>query len=386
MTAVCALYQSSLMRAVAFAAVLVLAVSCPGETGGAQAGSACPAGGSETACEEPSTGEEPAAYEAPSADEDLSPDEEPPQETAKIAKIAKIEVAGRAEVKGAVIKLGDIAGISCPPGGEDTAARLRDIEVGRSPFPGRERTLSLAVVRIRLRQAGFDPGDMVITGPTTIVVRTRPVVVTVDAIAAAVRDYVNAKMPWGAREAEVAVLLEPDDQALVPEGEVSFEVEALPSTKFIGSTSVRVTILVDGEAYSAFPVRVRVDVAKGVVVAARTIQRHETIKPSDVRLETRDLAHIPEGVAFDLDAVVGMRASHTIPAGRVVAKSSVEPRPLVRKGDVVTIEALLAGVTVAGPGEALEDGCEGARIRVRNSASGAIIRARVVSAGVVRAI
>lgn len=367
----------ALRKAVALAAALVLVASYLGEAGERQADPACPGGHPVAAGQEPSVA-------ATSADRTAT--QATGTATTERAKIAKIEIASPVEVRRAVIRLGDIASISCPPGEEDAAARLRGIEIGRSPFPGQERTLSLAIVRIRLRQAGFDPGDMVITGPTTIVVRTRAAAVTADAIAAAVQDYLKAKMPWGERDAEVAVLLEPNEQVLVPEGEVSLEVESLPTTRFIGSTSVRVTVLVDGEAYRAFPVRVRVDVAKGVVVAARTIQRHETIRPSDVRLETRDLARVPEDVAFDLATVVGMRASHTIPAGRVVARSSVEPPPLVRKGDAVTIEAFLAGVTVTSPGEALEDGCEGARIRVRNTASGTIIRAKVISARVVRAI
>ncbi|MGE5572357.1 MAG: flagellar basal body P-ring formation chaperone FlgA [Bacteroidota bacterium] len=307
---------------------------------------------------------------------------------AQTTERVRIEISSPAEVRRAVIRLGDIARIGGEAAGcaGDVAARLRDIEIGQAPLPGQERTLSLAIVRVRLRQAGFDPDDMVITSPTTIVVRTRAATVAADVIAAAVRNFIEAKMPWGKREAEVAVLLGTNEDVLVPEGDVSLEVEALPTTRFIGNTSVKVTVLVDGAPYRVFPVRLRVDVAKAVVVAARTIQRHETIASSDVRIETRDLARMPQDVAFDLAAVVGMRASHTIPAGRPVAGSSVEPLPVVRRGELVTIEAVLAGVVVASPGEALEDGCEGARIRVRNVASGTIIRAVVISSKVVRAI
>ncbi len=301
-----------------------------------------------------------------------------------VAGPVRIEIGSPVDVRSAVVRLGDIARISGAPG--NVAGRLSGLEIGMAPLPGKERTLSLAIVRVRLRQAGFDPDDMVIVSPTTIVVRARATRVPAGAIAAAVRDYMKVKMPWGERDAEVAVLLEPGDEVLAPEGEVSIKVEALPTTRFIGSTSVRVTVLVDKKAYRAFPVRVRVDVAKALVVAARTIEKHEMIMPSDVRLETRDLARVPEDVAFDPAAVVGMRASHTIPAGRPVARSSVEPPPIVRKGDAVTIEAVLAGVVVRSPGEALEDGCEGARIRVRNTSSGAIIRAKVVSAKVVQAV
>lgn len=295
----------------------------------------------------------------------------------------RIEIKSPAEVRSAVVKLGDIAVLGGPS--RELVEKLSRLEIGNAPLPGQERTLSLAIIRVRLRQAGFDPNSMLISSPTTIVVKTKASVAPQDAIAGAVRDYVRAKMPWDERDAEIRVFLAPGE-VLVPDGAVSYEVDALPTTRFIGSTSVKVTVLVNGEPCKTFPVRVRIDVARGVLVAARTIQQHEAILPSDLRVEVRDLASVPNDVALEPAQVVGMRASHTIQAGRPVALSAVEPQPVVRKGNPVTIQALLGGVAVTSPGEALEDGCEGARIRVRNKASGAIIKAKVIDADTVRAI
>lgn len=295
----------------------------------------------------------------------------------------RIEIKSPVEVRSAVVKLGDIAMLGGPS--QEIVEKLSGLEIGNAPLPGQERTLSLAIIRVRLRQAGFDPDGILISSPTTIVVKTKASVALKDAIVGAVCDYVRAKMPWDERDAEIRVSLAPGE-VLVPDGTVAYEVDPLPTTRFIGSTSVKVTVLVDGRPCKALAVRVRIDVARGVLVAARTIQRYDVILPSDLRVEVRDLSGVPEDVALEPAQVVGMRASHTIQAGRPVALSAVEPQPVVRKGNPVIIQALLGGVAVTSPGEALEDGCEGARIRVRNKASGKVVKAKVIDADTVRAI
>ncbi len=295
---------------------------------------------------------------------------------------ATIEIVSPCEVSKPIIRLGDIALLGGLEDGD--LARLAELEMGNAPLPGQERTLSLAIVRVRLRQAGFDPGQMRISSPTTILVRSKAAPASQDDMVAAVRDFVRARMPWDERDAEIRVLLSPGE-ILVPVGAVSYEVEALPTTRFIGTTSVRLTVLVDGQPCKTLMVRTRIDVARGVVVAARPIGRHEEILESYLRVEVRDLTTVPADVALWPSQVVGMRATHTIQVGRPVALSAVEPEPVVQRGDPVVIQALMGGVVVTSSGEALEDGCEGARIRVRNKASGAIVRATVVGPDTVRA-
>ncbi|WP_043820048.1 flagellar basal body P-ring formation chaperone FlgA, partial [Rubrivivax gelatinosus] len=58
----------------------------------------------------------------------------------------------------------------------------------------------------------------------------------------------------------------------------------------------------------------------------------------------------------------------------------VEPL-LVRRGDSVQIRARRESVEVVVPGQALDAGRRGETIRVRNTANGSVIRARVVETG-----
>lgn len=296
---------------------------------------------------------------------------------------AQISIKSPLEIGNAVISLGDIATFSGMS--EDVRESLSAIEVGKAPPPGQTRTLSLAIVKIRLRQAGYDPDNIAISGPVTIVVSTRPAVVTSDEIARAVEDYIKADMPWNPLDVRISVT-PGQDRILVPDGDIQIKVEPLSTTKFLGATGVKAQILVNGEVSRTLNVRVRLDVAKEVVVATRTIGRHEIISRDDLALQVCDLANIPSDVVFDPSLVGGMMAKHTIQTGRPVAFSSIQCPPVVLRGDPVTLEAMSGGVIVAIPGEALESGSVGDRIRVRNTSSGAVVSAKVIDSQRVQGI
>lgn len=296
---------------------------------------------------------------------------------------ACVTINSPAEIRKPVITLGDIATFSGMS--QDVAASLRDIEIGKAPSPGQARTLSLAIVRVRLKQAGYDPDNITISGPVTITVSTRPAVVSCDEVILAVEEYFRANMPWKPQDTRISVT-PVEDRILVPDGDIQIEVEALSTTRFLGTTAVKVQILVDGKVSKAFHVRVRVDVAKEVVVATRTVRRHEIISPADLTLAVCDLADVPSDVAFDPLLIAGKMAKHTLQPGKPITFSYIQGAPVVLKGDLVTLEAMAGGVIVVIPGEALEAGSVGDFIRVKNTSSGTIVRAKVIDAGRVQGI
>lgn len=296
---------------------------------------------------------------------------------------AQISITSPLEVGKSVISLGDIAtfrGMS-----EDVIESLSAIEVGKAPPPGQTRTLSLAIVKIRLRQKGYDPDSITISGPVTIVVSTRPAVMNYDEIIRAVEDYVKANMPWDPTDVRISVA-PGQDRILVPDGDIQVQVEPSSTTKFLGTTNVKAQIVVNGKVSRILHVRVRLDVTKEVVVATRTIRRNEIISPDDLTLRVHDLANVPPDVVFDPLLVDGMMAKHTIQAGKPVTFSSIQCLPVISRGDLVTLEAMSGGVIVAIPGEALESGSVGDRIRVRNTSSGAVVSAKVIDSQRVQGI
>ena len=288
---------------------------------------------------------------------------------------ACIAIDSSLKTKKSIITLGDIAVFSGMP--EEMVKELSGIEIGKAPSPGSTRTLSLAIVRVRLRQAGYDPDDIEISGPVTIMVSTQSTEVTSGDIETSVKNYIKENMPWDLDEIEISV--NPiADKILVPDGDIEIKVEALPSTKFLGTTSLKAQILADGEVSKTYNVRLRIDVVKEVVVATRTIQRHEIISEDDLSLEARDLSGIRSDVVFDPLLAVGMMAKNTIQFGKAIAFSNIQYPPDVTRGDLVTLEAKVGGVVVKTPGEILETGAVGDFVRVKNLSSGVIVRAKVI--------
>lgn len=119
-----------------------------------------------------------------------------------------------------------------------------------------------------------------------------------------------------------------------------------------------------------------------VLVAAVALAPGRPIGEDAVQLERRDISNAPEALS-QLDAVLGLSPRGSVRAGQLLLKRQLQETVLVRRGQKLQIRARGGGIEVSAPGEALESGARDAHIRVRNLASGRVIGARVVAAGLV---
>lgn len=119
------------------------------------------------------------------------------------------------------------------------------------------------------------------------------------------------------------------------------------------------------------------------VHAEGIIDRGQTIRDSDVRLERINIAKARRGYYNRLDEVVGMAAKRRIRAGQTITPALLEQAMAVKRGEPVKIIASHDGIEASTSGEALGDGQPGDVIRVRNVGSGKVIDAKVIEAGVV---
>jgi flagella basal body P-ring formation protein FlgA len=121
---------------------------------------------------------------------------------------------------------------------------------------------------------------------------------------------------------------------------------------------------------------VRATVSALVVVAARDVPANRPLESEDLAIERRKLVDLNGVVTIPEDAVA-QSSSRALRAGWLSAPV------LVRRGDNVTIRARSAGIEVSAAGEALEAGRQRQIVRVRNSTTGKVIRARVLEEGLV---
>jgi flagella basal body P-ring formation protein FlgA len=76
-------------------------------------------------------------------------------------------------------------------------------------------------------------------------------------------------------------------------------------------------------------------------------------------------------------ALVGMRARFTIPAGAVICAESIEQRPAVGRGEQITVVSTAGAVSITGRAVAQEDGSIGEVLRVKNPSTGEVYTAAV---------
>jgi flagellar basal body P-ring formation protein FlgA len=74
---------------------------------------------------------------------------------------------------------------------------------------------------------------------------------------------------------------------------------------------------------------------------------------------------------------VGLAPRLALPPGQPIVRAVLQVVPLVRKGDPVRLDLDITGLSLTAMGVALEPAAEGAELRVRNPASGAVVQAVV---------
>lgn len=129
----------------------------------------------------------------------------------------------------------------------------------------------------------------------------------------------------------------------------------------------------------------RAEISAEVLVAATALPAGRSIGTADLALERRDLATIPDALS-QATAVIGMASRRSLRPGQVIQQAMLVSPVLVRRGDHVRIVARSGPVEVTTGGEALEAGRIDDAIRVRNTATGKVIHARVAADGTVEPV
>ncbi|MET3131987.1 flagella basal body P-ring formation protein FlgA [Oxalobacteraceae bacterium GrIS 1.11] len=130
---------------------------------------------------------------------------------------------------------------------------------------------------------------------------------------------------------------------------------------------------------------VRATTSAMVAVSAAPVAAGLALTAQDMALERRDISAVDDSIG-DMRAVLGMASRRALRAGELLHRKQLAPPPLVRRGDLVRIVARREQVEVSMAGEALDEGAQDAVVRVRNSTSGTVIRARVRTAGTVEPV
>ena len=138
------------------------------------------------------------------------------------------------------------------------------------------------------------------------------------------------------------------------------------SGRSLGMVNLEVTVLRDGNTVQTVPMVVSVSFAAPVVVARRSINAEATIQPDDVQLVEMTFTQFTQAGVSDPARVVGQRARRFIGAGETIQPTQLEAVPLVHRGQIVDVTAVVGGVRIVSSAKALQSGAYGERIELRS--------------------
>lgn len=297
-----------------------------------------------------------------------------------------IRVWPTATVRGDAVTLGDIAELK---GFEsDTEARLSAIVVQAAPHAGGQVLVLLSDIRGALGDAGANLATTRVFGASRCKVsRPRPCVqkcvepaplqapapkivtpekpiVQAGTLEASLRRFIAARA--ADRDAQLEIRFSPANRSTLELASPEYTFEIHPrGDSALGLLSFEVDLVRGGQFERTVPVVAEVTMTKEVVVARRAINRGQTIEGRDLKLEERRFSKLQDIGMTDLAGAIGRRAKAFLQEGTMLAARQVEEKPIVDRGDRVTIWSRRGPLVIKTTGHAQQDGRLGDVISVR---------------------
>ncbi|HHJ12826.1 MAG TPA: flagellar basal body P-ring formation protein FlgA [Gammaproteobacteria bacterium] len=202
------------------------------------------------------------------------------------------------------------------------------------------------------------------------------------AILAAARDHLQARSAaqfTGRTELRLGAL---DPRLRLKACTGPLETFTPPGARPMGNTTVGVRC--PGPDGWSLYLSARIDVYGPVLVLRQPLARGSVVREADLDLVEHNLAELPYGYYTDPGAVTGMVTRRAVNAASVLNPQVLQAPRLVKRGQDVVLVAETGGLSIRSAGQALSDGRDGDRVRVRATGSGRIIDGIVVSAGVIK--
>lgn len=200
-----------------------------------------------------------------------------------------------------------------------------------------------------------------------------------ESIAEAVKAYIaqNINLP-GEYEASLIPL---DERLSLPQCAEALDVFTTTDLIKAGRTTIGVRCN-SGKKWSIFTSAV-IKTYQMVVVLAQPIQRGGIITRPHLTIEKREVTHLREDFATQIEQIENKQATRQLDAGTIISLKTLAEPKLIKRGDNVVISTTKADFSIRMSGVAMMDGTQGQLIKVKNQNSGRIINATVIEPGLV---
>ncbi len=127
----------------------------------------------------------------------------------------------------------------------------------------------------------------------------------------------------------------------------------------------------------------RIMEAMTIAVPARPIQAGERIQPRDLKQVRIRLDQLGRTAATQAESIIGKIARRMLPPDQPIRVADIEMPILVRRNGLVTVNVVSGRLVISMQAKALDDGADGATVRVQNPRGNKIFEGIVTGPGMV---
>lgn len=258
---------------------------------------------------------------------------------------------------------------------------FRSIQLGQSPPVGSEKTVRTdnlgPYLRKVLASLGVDPEQVFLSVPERITLRRKAAAVNTALIEDLYRAYIRDHAPWNPSEMDIRDIVI-SGLAAVPEGEVTYQIEAPPESSFLGVVPLTIHCFVEGRKVRSLRVAGKVTVRRVVLHATQNLRRDTVLDSEHLEFREIILTDAAKTYATRMEDLVGKRLTRPVNARQPIETTFVDKPLCITSGKPVTILYQEGSLKLTARGESKESGAEGDWIRVVNVASQKTLKARVV--------
>jgi len=315
-----------------------------------------------------------------------------------------VRLWSQSDVTDPQVKLLSIASVT---GDETVRERVKNLDLSTDLPAGRKIVYRAHEIVARLGDAGFDVSRITLTGAASCVVNYAPAPaadthndpsnasgLNVDKasrlsapanLETSIREMIcrNLQLRGLPKDNQVKISFNPTLRDLLALTNPPYTFEIVPQrvNSWLGLVAFKVKVNRDGKTLQSLTIMADVQVRVQLLVAAKTINAKARIGNSDVERTWRDLSVISSKIVTDMSNVVDQRAKKMIPQNTVITSDLLEPVPMVRRGQLVSVTYKRGGLEIKTVGKTLQTAFKGEVIQVRNERSKEIFRARVIGSG-----
>lgn len=202
-------------------------------------------------------------------------------------------------------------------------------------------------------------------------------------VKAGIIEYVHEHMSYAPEDVRITFPQAVIDRK-IPGDKGSFQIQNRPNEDFIGDSVLRIKYFSGERLMGDTSQRIRVEVLRNIVTAARLLTKGEPITESDLKIVKEWVRRIPVNTLQSIDDAVGKCPIMNIRENRQITKNILKAPLLVRRGELVRIVLEEGSLNITTMGVSQENGKADETVRIKNLSSNRIIYARVAGDSLVR--